>query len=306
MRRLLIVIVLAILAFCAWAFFVKCDRKMSCTLADVFSGGQPPAITPETTAENTPEPPTPETPAPTTPAPTTPPDTPIEAQPEQPVAPPPTPAPTVSSNAFAFEPPGALPPGTGNGIASSTIYVTGMRYPLEKAPSFLNSQVYGHGGLNQPGSQCDAVNYSYPWRDNFCETRTRSTAMCPAGKGHQGQDIRAATCGNAHLHSAVAAEPGKITYIGEYTVTLTADSGVFYRYLHMQMDDLKVTLGDRVARGQQLGWVSNNFGNTVTTFHLHFEIKAPVALADGSSQIRFVPPYATLIDSYKRLLQGTP
>jgi hypothetical protein len=31
-----------------------------------------------------------------------------------------------------------------------------------------------------------------------------------------------------------------------------------------------------------------------------------VALPDGTSQIHFAPPYASLVDSYKRLLRGTP
>jgi hypothetical protein len=50
----------------------------------------------------------------------------------------------------------------------------------------------------------------------------------------------------------------------------------------------------------------NDFGGAATTIHLHFEIKATVALPDGTSQIHFAPPYASLVDSYKRLLKGTP
>ena len=37
-------------------------------------------------------------------------------------------------------------------------------------------------------------NYSYPWQDNFCETRDFQAGQCPGGFGHQGQDIRPATC----------------------------------------------------------------------------------------------------------------
>ena len=37
-------------------------------------------------------------------------------------------------------------------------------------------------------------NYEYPWRDNFCETRDFSVGRCPAGWGHQGQDIRPSFC----------------------------------------------------------------------------------------------------------------
>ena len=34
--------------------------------------------------------------------------------------------------------------------------------------------------------------YAYPWRDNFCERRGFPVSQCPAGVGHQGQDIRPA------------------------------------------------------------------------------------------------------------------
>ncbi|MBL9098158.1 MAG: M23 family metallopeptidase [Alphaproteobacteria bacterium] len=181
-----------------------------------------------------------------------------------------------------------------------------MRYPLEAAPSYPNSQVYMNGGGEGPGGgQCDKVNYSYPWRDNFCEKRSWDTPICPSAKGHQGQDIRPATCKKG-LHWAVAAEAGQITNIGSYTVTLTADSGIRYRYLHLKMDELAVNIGDKLARGQRIGLVSNDFGGAATTIHLHFEIKTTLALPDGTSQIHFAPPYASLVDSYKRLLKGTP
>jgi murein DD-endopeptidase MepM/ murein hydrolase activator NlpD len=64
-----------------------------------------------------------------------------------------------------------------------------------------------------------------------------------------------------------------------------------YRYLHMKMDELAVTLGDKVARGQRLGLVSNDFGGAASTIHLHFEIKTTIALPDGTTQIQFAPPY---------------
>ena len=37
-------------------------------------------------------------------------------------------------------------------------------------------------------------NYSYPWRDNFCEHRHFFAGQCPGGEGHQGQDIRPSHC----------------------------------------------------------------------------------------------------------------
>ena len=120
----------------------------------------------------------------------------------------------LSQQAPSFSPPGELESGSGRGVADPNVYLRDIRFPIEKAPAFLNSQVYRKGGMHGPsGGQCDSANYSYPWRDNFCEKRDWGMPLCPAGKGHQGQDIRPATC-KAGLHWAVAAESGKIVQIG--------------------------------------------------------------------------------------------
>ena len=193
----------------------------------------------------------------------------------------------------------------GAGVEDDTVYAPGIRFPIEQGNAWANSQVYGHGGESGPGGgQCDAVNYAYPWHDNFCEARAYTTPLCPSGQGHQGQDIRPPTCEKAKW-VAVAVENGVISQIGTYTVYLSGDSGRTYLYLHMQMDQLKVKIGDRVTRGQPMGLVSNNFGTTSTTIHLHFEIKEPVTI-NGQTVVTRVPPYSSLIDAYKALLSGDP
>ncbi|NWG46060.1 MAG: M23 family metallopeptidase [Alphaproteobacteria bacterium] len=208
--------------------------------------------------------------------------------------------------AFDHHPPGDLVPGSGSGVTDAFVFVPGMRFPIEEFPSFANSQVWGAGGMNGPGGgQCDPVNYALPWRDNFCETRGYATPLCPSGTGHQGQDIRPPSCTKS-AHWAVAAEPGTITAKGSYTVTLTADSGTVYRYLHLDMANLVVDVGSELARGERIGLVSNDFGGTTTTIHLHFEIKQNVELSGGGSSVTFVPPYTSLVDAYERLLAGTP
>lgn len=290
MRGFIVVVIVAILAFLAWAFYAKCGGQLPCTYDKIFPSA-PPTV-----------PPPPVTPPPIEPPPVEPP--PVEPPPVTPPAEPPLKDPNGAT--FSYEPPGELLANTGEGVKGDAIYAPGMRFPIELAPAYPNSQVYGHGGGSGPGGgQCDMENYSYPWRDDFCEKRTWDTPICPAATGHQGQDIRPSTCKKG-VHWAVAAEAGQITNIGSYTVTLTADSGIRYRYLHMKMDQLAVALGDKVARGQHLGFVSNDFGGSATTIHLHFEIKTTIALPDGTSQIHFAPPYASLVDSYKRLLKGTP
>jgi murein DD-endopeptidase MepM/ murein hydrolase activator NlpD len=212
----------------------------------------------------------------------------------------------VNGRAFTYYAPGDLKPGSGTGVRSDTIFAPGMRYPIESAPSFPNSQVYGRGGYLGPGGGlCDATNYAYPWRDNFCEKRGWETPACPGGKGHQGQDIRAMDCKNA-VYWVVAVEDGVITKIGGWSVNLKGTSGREYIYLHMRMRDLAVRQGQLVSRGQRMGKVSDDFGGQPTSIHLHFEIRANVALPGERSGFRKVPPYASLVDAYKRLLRGQP
>ena len=307
----LLLLVIAIALF-GWWFVTKCNSKWPCAVeqfAEAPMAATPAAETPATpaaepaTTDATPAA-TPET---TAPAATTPAAEPPAAS--TPAASTPSGDDTLkdaNGTPFTYDPPGHLVAASGSGVTTDTIYAPGMRFPTEVSPAFPNSQVYGHGGGSGPGGgQCDVENYSYPWRDDFCETRSWESPVCPAGTGHQGQDIRPATCKKA-THWAVAAEAGQITSIGTFTVTLTADSGIRFRYLHMAMNKLAVAVGDRVTRGQHLGLISNDFGGSATTIHLHFEIKTTVLLPDGTSQIHFAPPYSSLVDSYKRLLKGTP
>jgi len=197
---------------------------------------------------------------------------------------------------FEYLPPGDLIPGSGTGRADDTVFVPGMRYPVESAPSFPNSQVYMNGGgLGPGGGQCDAVNFSYPWRDNYCESRSWDMPLCPSGTGHQGQDIRGATCDKS-VHWVVAAADGVVTSIGSYSLYITDADGTRYDYLHT--DSLQVSEGDTVTRGQRLSKISNEFGGTPTTVHLHFNLRQTV---DGVGTV-YVPPYTSLVESYRALI----
>jgi len=204
-------------------------------------------------------------------------------------------APAASAQPFTYDPAGTLVPArSGRGRVDSKVYAPTMRFPLEQARAFANSQVYGNGGGQGPGGgQCDAVNYAYPWHDTYCESRSYSMPLCPSGTGHQGQDIRPATCVK-DTHWAVAAEAGTITNIGSYSVYLTAADGTRFDYLHMSQ--VQVAVGARVTKGQRLGKVSNVFGGTPTTIHLHFNLRQNVASVGAV----YVPPYTSLVDAYKR------
>ena len=200
---------------------------------------------------------------------------------------------------FTYADPGKLVSGSGTGRADSNVYVPDMRFPIEAGPAFANSQVWGRGGgSGGGGSQCDKENFSYPWHDNYCETRSCDMPLCPSGEGHQGQDIRAATCEKA-VHWVVASREGTVTNVGTYSVYVTAPDGTRFDYLHM--GNVAVKEGDKVTRGQRLGKVSNEFGGTPTTVHLHFNIRQNVA---GVGNV-FVPPYLSLVRSYEELLNPT-
>ena len=256
--------------------------------------------------------PDPETPVDETPSEETPVDETPEVPEEEPVvSPPPPPAQPVK---FEYYAPGDLIPGTGTGrINDDTIYAPDMLFPIKSAPTWPQSMVYMAGGA-VGGDQCDPSNYEIPWRDNFCEKRssTRNTPMCPTNRVHQGQDIRVGTAADCNalrrqakadrgIHEVIAVEDGIIQHIGTYSVQLKGtETGNIYSYLHLNMRRLRVSTMDVVSAGDTLGFVSNDFGSTPTTFHLHFEIKAPI---EGEGIVH-VPPYMSLVAAYERREEG--
>jgi len=267
----------------------------------------PPAEAPTDASDETNAPPTGETPEPPTPE---------EAEPAPPeIEPEPVPQAPPAEPVFSYHAPGVLLPGSGTGSQDRTVYAPDMVFPILNAAAYPQSMVWNFGGGIGGGDECDARNYAYPWRDNFCEKRSRrnGTPSCPVERVHLGQDIRvgdAAGCNamrreyrnNARgiaRYRVVAAEDGIISNIGRYTVTLRSGPRI-YRYLHMNMRALQVSLGDPISAGQHMGYVSKDFAGTPTTFHLHFEIK--VNTPDGGWE--FVPPYTSLVESYARREQG--
>jgi murein DD-endopeptidase MepM/ murein hydrolase activator NlpD len=197
---------------------------------------------------------------------------------------------------FSFQPPGELLPGSGTGRPDYNVYAPGIQFPIQ-GEAFLNSQVYNPGGMNGgAGGQCAASNRQYPWRDTYCESRQWEMPLCPAGTGHQGVDIRGATCADAK-DAVVAVTDGVITHIGTFTLYLTDTNGTRYEYLHMK--NLQVQKGQSVTRGQLLGYVSNIFSGRKpgTTYHLHFNVRQNLA---GQGLV-YVPPYLSLIQAYEAI-----
>jgi murein DD-endopeptidase MepM/ murein hydrolase activator NlpD len=229
------------------------------------------------------------------------------------------------------------------GFTGAAPPISGLRFPLKNAPAYLNSQVYRYkdGGLppfsqnwlgptgarlgpaNSGVSQCDTRNYAYPWQDTFCERRSTGTGdpatpRCPSGRGHQGVDIRGRVCANGSPENeVVAAHAGWIIEIQpHYTKVLSTDGSYYTNYLHMhpetrahskaQLDAAMAQTGRGipVARGQRLGNIGIvGANNTLTTRHLHFEIRGRVG-PDASAGIEPLPPYLLLVAAYQRLLSG--
>jgi murein DD-endopeptidase MepM/ murein hydrolase activator NlpD len=204
------------------------------------------------------------------------------------------------------------------GITNAPVVAPNMRFPLESGPAFANSQIFNSGGygyawttsIRYPGPEGPenaGANFNYPWRDNFCEVRRRDAAGCPGGVGHQGQDLRAATC-EAGVHWAVAVEDGVIKEMGENHMVLLYgyETGQVYVYLHMVREP-KLKVGLEVKKGERLGRVSNILSaKDKTTTHLHFEIWSGAEQEGESKGVAPLSPYTSLVEAYLRLIRENP
>jgi hypothetical protein len=243
---------------------------------------------------------------------------------------------------FTFYAPGDLLPGTGmkgqGGRADATVY-SKIRFPMAQAPDFVNSQSFmnwgdcnftGRVGLPGDGKtvayrcrvnsiarvQDESKNYAYPWRDNFCEHRDYYVGQCPAGLGHQGQDIRPGSCllrnegadrCAPYQHDLVAVRDGVVMRNpGDEALYLVVDQPgehIRFRYLHMDpqmLDAAGMINGRQLSEAEVIGAV-DNYGRHQggTSYHLHFNVQ--VLTRDGWV---FVNPYMTLVASYERLIGG--
>jgi hypothetical protein len=219
--------------------------------------------------------------------------------------------PTQVSPLFTYHAPGKLAPGTGftghGGRTDRTVY-SQIRFPIAEVPAYVTTQMY----IRRNRASGQDVNHDYPWRDNFCEKRGFPVGQCPAGLGHQGQDIRTMPCppgiygarcfGDRNL---VAVRDGAILRRPKqeavYLFVNTANEHIRFRYLHMsprKMDGDNLFSGRRVLEGEVIGQVGNySRKEGGTSYHLHFDVQVPTR--DGWV---FVNPYMTLVAAYERLL----
>lgn len=215
-----------------------------------------------------------------------------------------------------------------------------MRFPIADAPGYVKSQsfmpwgdCYHTGTVGRTGrkgaqyhckvndkplvfDKSAAENFTYPWRDNFCEMRDFLVGQCPGGYGHQGQDIRPGNCvlSNAeadrcqpYQHTVAAVQNGIIRRmagdIGLYIVANTENERVRFRYLHMNpnfMDREGFLNGRPVSEGEIIGKVAT-WGDYEkgTSYHIHFNIQVFTKIGWV-----WVNPYMTLVAAYERLIGG--
>ena len=220
------------------------------------------------------------------------------------------------SQTFSYYGPGQLLSGTGfrgqGGRGDHTAY-SQIRFPLEDAPAFATSELFKRRSRAQAAEPDDtSPPPPLPWRDNFCERRGFPVAQCPAGVGHQGQDIRPAPCKPppgadrcTHRGNVVAVRDGVILRSprqeAAYIFVNSANEHIRFRYLHMnprRMDADNLLSGRRVHEGEVIGQVSNfSIREAGTSYHVHFDIQVPTRHGWV-----FVNPYMTLVAAYEQLI----
>jgi hypothetical protein len=215
-----------------------------------------------------------------------------------------------------------------------------MRFPIAYAPAYVKSQsflpwgdCYRTGRVGRMGKkgalyrckvndkplvfdESAAVNFTYPWRDNFCEQRDFLVGQCPGGYGHQGEDIRSAQCVlyNAEADRCLpyqdyvaAVRDGVIRRmpgnLGAYIVVNSENEHVRFRYLHLNpkfMDADGLLNGRQVSEGEIIAKVAT-WGDSEngTSYHLHFNIQVFTSVGWV-----WVNPYMTLVAAYERLIGG--
>ncbi|MBR0725767.1 M23 family peptidase [Bradyrhizobium manausense] len=213
---------------------------------------------------------------------------------------------------FSYRPSGDIIPNTGyrkqGGHPDAMAYAQ-IRFPLEKAPAFVHSQSYAKRDKDDGPT-------AYPWRDNFCESRSFEVWQCGGGYGHQGEDIRAADCpspgdgrdacdpkqrGVVAVRDAVVIRASK-----DQAATLEVNSRtehIRFRYMHMNPQALNadgVLNGRIVTESEKIGVISNYLDHPAgTSMHLHFDVQ--VFTRDGWI---WVSPYVTLVSAYERLIRA--
>jgi hypothetical protein len=247
--------------------------------------------------------------------------------------------PDKQSEDFSYYSPGDLIENSGwhkmPGRADYNVYAR-IRFPMANAPAYIKSQSFmpwgdcyrtgrvGRVGRKDASYRCKvndkllvfnesaAENWTYPWRDNFCEMRDFLVGQCPGGYGHQGEDMRPSNCVLSnegadrclpYQHTVAAAHDGLIWRsagnLGAYIVWNTVNEHARVRYLHTNpkmMDNDGLFSGRVVSEGEIIGKVATcgDYENG-TSYHIHFNLQVFTKVGWV-----WVNPYMTLVAAYER------
>lgn len=251
--------------------------------------------------------------------------------------------PQKQSEDFTYYAPGDLIENSGwrkmPGRIDYTVYAH-LRFPIANPPAYVKSQSFlpwgdcyrtgrtGKIGRKDSPYSCKVngqpltfnegapANFTYPWRDNFCEVRDFLVGQCPGGYGHQGEDIRASNCvvqndGSdrclPYQHSVAAVHDGLMWRtpgnLGAYIVWNNENEHARVVYLHMNpkmMDEDGVVSGRIVSAGEIIGKVANwgDYENG-TSYHLHLSLQVFTKVGWV-----WVNPYMTLVAAHERQLDA--
>jgi hypothetical protein len=246
---------------------------------------------------------------------------------------------------FTYYPPGSLIPHTGlkpglGGDQDSTVYAR-LRFPMNDAPAFANSQSFNNWGdcdftgrsprrVRAKGASYECKvngrplvfdeggggNYQYPWRDNFCEHRHFPVGQCPGGEGHQGQDIRPSFCKKfndgadrcePYQQDVVAVHDGMILRTRKQEAVFlfvnSPTAHVRVRYIHMSPKQLDADgmLSGRRLKEGETVGKVGNYNDYERGTSYHLHFDMQVPTELGYV---FVNPYMTLVSAYERLIDA--
>lgn len=142
-------------------------------------------------------------------------------------------------------------------IQDLTVENANLTAILQETSSSSSGVSYGSGTFINPTS--GRYTSDYGWRTHPI-TGKRSF--------HSGQDIA-----NSYGTPIVAADGGKVvkaSYYGAYGNTVIVDHGNNYSTMYAHLQSFKVSVGDTVSQGQQLGEMGSTGWSTGP--HLHYEV----------------------------------
>jgi hypothetical protein len=127
---------------------------------------------------------------------------------------------------------------------------------------------------------------------------------------HEGTDLSIADGRTQPLHALVAIEDAEVLRVREHSgeqasvcLESSAQPGIYYTYVHLSAETLRIRPGQRVKRGQKLAyiWGDERWG------HLHFAVNFSVGLPPWENRYRsMIPAFPFLYELWNGDLRPRP